>query len=292
MTIFSRNEDFLKAATIGKWNGKDPADKCFTDLLKVGNNLALGNVALKIIGLDTLLDPRLSGGAVFYVTHFNNNDVTTAASIIATALPDHENIIPVASTNYDLWHQRLMYSLAGKHHFPGVSYRYKEGAGAADTRAKRSVKFDSSHYDPIVDQMTDGSKNIIVAAFNPADAYESNVTLSGVKKPGLLGPHCSLATGSPLVPVCVQVEGQGSNPGLLNGNTANLPWIIKEKGTQVAFCDPIIPTSEQIDEYGTVLEELREMHPEDNPYGKQRKMLENLGRAGLSAMSKVYVEGY
>ena len=221
MTIFSRNEDFLKAATIGEWNGKDPADERFTDLLKVGNNLALGNVALKIIGLDTLLDPRLSGGAVFYVTHFNNNDVTTAASIIATALPDHENIIPVASTNYDLWHQRLMYSLAGKHHFPGVSYRYKEGA--ADTRAKRSVKFDSSHYDPIVDQMTDGSKNIIVAAFNPADAYESNVTLSGVKKPGLLGPHCSLATGSPLVPVCVQVEDQGSNPGLLNDNTVNLP---------------------------------------------------------------------
>ena len=290
MTIFSRNKDFLEAATIGKWNGKDPADKCFADLLKVGNNLALGDVALKIIGLDTLLDPRLSGGAVFYVTHFNNNDVTTAASIIATALPDHENIIPVASTNYDLWHQRLMYSLAGKHHFPGVSYRYKEGA--ADTRAKRSVKFDSSHYDPIVDQMTDGSKNIIVAAFNPADAYESNVTLSGVRKPGLLGPHCSLATGSPLVPVCVQVEGQGSNPGLLNDNTVNLPWIMKEKGIRVAFCDPIIPTSEQIDEYGTVLEELREIYPEDNPYGKQRKMLENLGRAGLSAMSKVYVEGY
>jgi hypothetical protein len=290
MTIFSRNKDFLEAATIGKWNGKDPADKCFADLLKVGNNLALGDVALKIIGLDTLLDPRLSGGAVFYVTHFNNNDVTTAASIIATALPDHENIIPVASTNYDLWHQRLMYSLAGKHHFPGVSYRYKEGA--ADTRAKRSVKFDSSHYDPIVDQMTDGSKNIIVAAFNPADAYESNVTLSGVRKPGLLGPHCSLATGSPLVPVCVQVEGQGSNPGLLNDNTVNLPWIMKEKGIRVAFCDPIIPTSEQIDEYGTVLEELREIYPEDNPYGKQRKMLENLGRAGLSVMSKVYVEGY
>lgn len=290
MTIFSRNKDFLEAATIGKWNGKDPADKCFADLLKVGNNLALGDVALKIIGLDTLLDPRLSGGAVFYVTHFNNNDVTTAASIIATALPDHENIIPVASTNYDLWHQRLMYSLAGKHHFPGVSYRYKKGA--ADTRAKRSVKFDSSHYDPIVDQMTDGSKNIIVAAFNPADAYESNVTLSGVRKPGLLGPHCSLATGSPLVPVCVQVEGQGSNPGLLNDNTVNLPWIMKEKGIRVAFCDPIIPTSEQIDEYGTVLEELREIYPEDNPYGKQRKMLENLGRAGLSVMSKVYVEGY
>ena len=290
MTIFSRNEDFLKAATIGEWNGKDPADKPLANLLKVGNNLALGDVALKIIGLDTLLDPRLSGGAVFYVTHFNNNDVTTAASIIATALPDHENIIPVASTNYDLWHQRLMYSLAGKHHFPGVPYRYKKGA--ADTRAKRSVKFDSSDYDPIVDQMTDGSKNMIVAAFNPADAYESNVTLSGVRKPGLLGPHCSLDTGSPLVPVCVQVEGQGSNPGLLNNNTVDLSWITKPKGTRVAFCDPIIPTSEQIYEYGTVLEGLREAHPEDNPYGKQRKMLENLGRAGLSAMSKVYVEGY
>jgi len=42
MTIFSRNEDFLKAATIGEWNGKDPADERFTDLLKVNNNLALG----------------------------------------------------------------------------------------------------------------------------------------------------------------------------------------------------------------------------------------------------------
>ena len=279
----------MKAATIGEQNCKYSADKRFTDLLKVSNNLALGDVALKIIGLDALLDPRLSEGAVFYVTHFNNNDVTTAASIIATALPDHENIIPVASTNYDLWHQRLMYSLAGKHHFPGVSYRYKEGA--ADTRAKRSVKFDSSHYDPIVKKMADGP-NMIVAAFNPADAYKSNVTLSGVRKPGLLGPHCSLATGAPLVPVCVQVEGQGSNPGLLNDNTVNLPWIMRKKAVQVAFCDPIIPTSEQIDEYGTVLEGLREMHPEDNPYGKQRKMLENLGRAGLSAMSKVYVEGY
>lgn len=290
MTIFSRNEDFLEAVTIGKWNGKDPADERFTDLLKVSNNLALGNVALKIIGLDTLLDPRLSEGAVFYVTHFNNNDVTTAASIIATALPDHENIIPVASTNYDLWHQRLMYSLAGKHHFPGVSYRYKEGA--ADTRAKRSVKFDSSHYDPIIKKMADGPKNMIVAAFNPADAYESNVTLSGVRKPGLLGPHCSLATGSPLVPVCVQVEGQGSNPGLLNDNTVNLPWIMEEKGIQVAICDPIIPTAKQIDEYGAVLEGLREVGPEGNPYAEQREMLENLGRAGLSAMSEVYVEGY
>ena len=47
MTVFSRNEDFLKAATIGEWNGKDPADERFTDLLKVGNNLALGDVALK-----------------------------------------------------------------------------------------------------------------------------------------------------------------------------------------------------------------------------------------------------
>lgn len=290
MTIFSRNEDFLKAATIGEWNGKDPADERFTDLLKVSNNLALGDVALKIIGLDTLLDPRLSGGAVFYVTHFNNNDVTTAASIIATALPDHKNIIPVASTNYDLWHQRLMYSLAGKHHFPGVSYRYKEGV--ADTRAKRSVKFDSSHYDPIVDQMTDGPKNMIVAAFNPADAYESNVTLSGVRKPGLLGPHCSLATGSPLVPVCVQVEGQGSDPELLNMNKVDFPWIMTEKAVRVAFCGPIMPTPEQIDEYETVLEELKETDSEGNPYVEQRKMLENLGRAGLSAMSKVYVEGY
>lgn len=104
MELFSQSKDFLKAATIGEQNGKDPADKRFTDLLKVSNNLALGDVALKIIDLDTLLDPRLSGGAVFYVTHFNNNDVTTAASIIATALPDHKNIIPVASTNYDLWH--------------------------------------------------------------------------------------------------------------------------------------------------------------------------------------------
>lgn len=290
MTIFSRNEDFLKAATIGEWNRKDPADKRFADLLKVNNNLALGNVALKIIGLDALLDPRLSEGTVFYVTHFNNNDVTTAASIIATALPDHENIIPVASTNYDLWHQRLIYSLAGKHHFPGVLYRYKEGA--ADTRAKRSVKFDSSHYDSIVDEMADGSKNMIVAAFNPADAYKSNVTLSGVRKPGLLGPHFSLATGAPLVPVCVQVEGQESNPGLLNMNNVDLPWIMKEKAVRVAFCDPIIPTTKQIDEYGAVLEGLREVGPEGNPYAEQRKMLENLGRAGLSAMSKVYREGY
>ena len=290
MTIFSRNEDFLEAVTIGKWNGKDPADERFTDLLKVSNNLALGNVALEIIGLDTLLDPRLSGGAVFYVTHFNNNDVTTAASIVATALPDHENIIPVASTNYDLWHQRLMYSLAGKHHFPGVPYRYEEGV--ADTRAKRSVKFDSSHYDPIVDQMTDGPKNMIVAAFNPADAYESNVTLSGVRKPGLLGPHCSLATGAPLVPVCVQVEGQESNPGLLNMNNVDLPWIMKEKGVRVAFGYPMIPTSEQIDKYGTVLEVLKETGPDGSPYLEQREMLENLGRAGLRAMSEVYVEGY
>ena len=75
-------------------------------------------------------------------------------------------------------------------------------------------------------------------------------------------------------------------------NNVDLPWIMKEKAVRVAFCDPIIPTTKQIDEYGAVLEGLREVGPEGNPYAEQRKMLENLGRAGLSAMSKVYREGY
>ena len=92
--------------------------------LELVTDLLLGNVEDVVVeGADNLLEAAKkteeSEGIIFATSHLTDVDVSTVASVVS----ELRHIgVTVASTNMDLWHQRIPYELVGMDNFFQVPY--------------------------------------------------------------------------------------------------------------------------------------------------------------------------
>ena len=195
--------------------------------LELVTDLLLGNVEDVVVeGADNLLEAAKkteeSEGIIFATSHLTDVDVSTVASVVS----ELRHIgVTVASTNMDLWHQRIPYELVGMDNFFQVPYGR----------------------DPSVEE--DAIDNKYALPFN-GDDY-----LGLPEKAGKLAPHLSLATGATIIPVLMQVEGQKRNPDQFNDNAIHLKQYLGEKTVRLVFGEIIKPSSDEVEAYANVSHE-------------------------------------
>ncbi len=296
MTLFSHSPDFKRIKQEGSTGGYDSSPWLLREGLKLTQNGLLGNVALEIVGLDNLLstakksahhlDPEKN--VIVGTSHLTDVDVPVTAMVASQVL---DVKVPVASTNFELAHQEIPYRMVGLDTVYKVPYSFADGFEEAEDRADHKVAghFDSSDYEELVERMKEQGFSIVAAAHNPMTTH--NISNDGKlpEKPGKLVPHLALATGRPILPVLMQVEGQQNNPTQLNDNAIHPSWTFRKKDVRMTFEESMTPTNDEIGNYNEILQDLRSDNSEAAQQ-EQRKVLRRLGGVVLEWMRDNYDE--
>lgn len=191
-------------------------------------------------------------GIIFATSHLTDVDVPTAASVVSEL---RRIGMTVASTNMDLWHQRIPYELVGMDNFFQVPYGRDSSAEKGAIDNKYALPFNGDDYLCLQEKITDSGLSVITAAHNPM----SNIGIKNdgelPEKAGKLAPHLSLATGATIIPVLMQVEGQKRNPNQLNDNAIHLKWLLGKKVVRLVFGETIKPSPDEVEAYANVSHE-------------------------------------
>lgn len=290
MTLFAHSPDFKKIEKERRTGDYDPSSKRLREGLKLTQSGLLGNVAFEMIGRENLLsaarDSVDNGGVVVASDHLTDVSVSVAAAVAAQLTKIK---IPVASTNFEAAHQEIPYRIAGLDTVYKVPYRFAEGFDRDKSRADHKVtgRFDSRDYDELVEDMVSQGFSVVAAAHNPMTMHDFENKGKLPEKPGKLVPHLSLATGRPILPVLMQVEGQQLNPSQLNDNAIHPSWTLSQKDVRMTFGEAVTPTGDEVGNYREVLEDLWTDNPE-SARKKQREVLERLGHVVLDWMHDTY----
>ena len=199
--------------------------------LELVTDLLLGNVEDVVVeGADNLLEAAKkteeSEGIIFATSHLTDVDVSTVASVVS----ELRHIgMTVASTNMDLWHQRIPYELVGMDNFFQVPYGRDPSVEEDAIDNKYALPFNGDDYLGLQEKITDGGLSVITAAHNPMSNIRMKNNGELPEKAGKLAPHLSLATDAAIIPVLMQVEGQRRNPNQLNDNAIHLKWSLGKK---------------------------------------------------------------
>ena len=191
-------------------------------------------------------------GVIFATSHLTDVDVPTAASVVSEL---RRIGMTVASTNMDLWHQRIPYELVGMDNFFQVPYGRDPSVEEDAIDNKYALPFNGDDYLGLQEKITDSGLSVITAAHNPMSniGIKNNGELP--EKAGKLAPHLSLATGATIIPVLMQVEGQRRNPNQLNDNAIHLKWSLGKKVVRLVFGEIIKPSPDEVEAYANVSRE-------------------------------------
>lgn len=184
----------------------------------------------------------------------------------------------VASTNMDLWHQRIPYELVGMDNFFQVPYGRDPSVEEDAIDNKYALPFNGDGYLDLQGKITGSGLSVITAAHNPM----SNIGMKNdgelPEKAGKLAPHLSLATGAAIIPVLMQVEGQKRNPNQLNDNAIHLKWLLGKKVVRLVFGGIIKPSSDEVKAYANVS---HEASCSEAARKEQRRILEVFGEEAI-----------
>lgn len=233
----------------------DPSPRRLRIPLELATGL-LGNVDVVVEGAGNLLEttkkPRRTRVLYLLRVHLTDVDVPTAASVVSEL---RRIGMTVASTNMDLWHQRIPYELVGMDNFFQVPYGRDSSAEKGAIDNKYALPFNGDDYLGLQEKITDSGLSVITAAHNPM----SNIGIKNdgelPEKAGKLAPHLSLATGATIIPVLMQVEGQKRNPNQLNDNAIHLKWLLGKKVVRLVFGETIKPSPDEVEAYANVSRE-------------------------------------
>ena len=225
--------------------------------LELVTDLLLGNVEDVVVeGADNLLEAAKkteeSEGIIFATSHLTDVDVSTVASVVS----ELRHIgMTVASTNMDLWHQRIPYELVGMDNFFQVPYGRDPSVEEDAIDNKYALPFNGDDYLGLQEKITDGGLSVITAAHNPMSNIRMKKNGELPEKAGKLAPHLSLATDAAIIPVLMQVEGQRRNPNQLNDNAIHLKWSLGKKVVRLVFGEIIKPSPDEVEAYANVSRE-------------------------------------
>ena len=235
----------------------DPSPRRLCVPLKLVTDLLLGNVEDVVVeGADNLLEAAKkteeSEGIIFATSHLTDVDVSTVASVVS----ELRHIgMTVASTNMDLWHQRIPYELVGMDNFFQVPYGRDPSVEEDAIDNKYALPFNGDDYLGLQEKITDGGLSVITAAHNPMSNIRMKNNGELPEKAGKLAPHLSLATDAAIIPVLMQVEGQRRNPNQLNDNAIHLKWSLGKKVVRLVFGEIIKPSPDEVEAYANVSRE-------------------------------------
>ena len=275
---FSGSEDIEEIKQCAKKGASeglyDPSPRRLRIPLELATGL-LGNVDVVVEGAGNLLETTKkteeNEGIIFATSHLTDVDVPTAASVVSEL---RRIGMTVASTNMDLWHQRIPYELVGMDNFFQVPYGRDSSAEKGAIDNKYALPFNGDDYLCLQEKITDSGLSVITAAHNPM----SNIGIKNdgelPEKAGKLAPHLSLATGATIIPVLMQVEGQKRNPNQLNDNAIHLKWLLGKKVVRLVFGETIKPSPDEVEAYANVSHEASYSKAARE---KQRRMLEAFG---------------
>ena len=256
---FSGSEDIEEIKQCAKKGASeglyDPSPRRLRIPLELATGL-LGNVDVVVEGAGNLLETTKkteeNEGIIFATSHLTDVDVPTAASVVSEL---RRIGMTVASTNMDLWHQRIPYELVGMDNFFQVPYGRDSSAEKGAIDNKYALPFNGDDYLCLQEKITDSGLSVITAAHNPM----SNIGIKNdgelPEKVGKLAPHLSLATGATIIPVLMQVEGQKRNPNQLNDNAIHLKWLLGKKVVRLVFGETIKPSPDKVESYANVSHE-------------------------------------
>lgn len=256
---FSGSEDIEEIKQCAKKGASeglyDPSPRRLRIPLELATGL-LGNVDVVVEGAGNLLETTKkteeNEGIIFAMSHLTDVDVPTAASVVSEL---RRIGMTVASTNMDLWHQRIPYELVGMDNFFQAPYGRDSSAEKGAIDNKYALPFNGDDYLGLQEKITDSGLSVITAAHNPM----SNIGIKNdgelPEKAGKLAPHLSLATGATIIPVLMQVEGQKRNPNQLNDNAIHLKWLLGKKVVRVVFGETIKPSPDEVEAYVNVSRE-------------------------------------
>ncbi len=253
----------------------DPSPRRLRIPLELATGL-LGNVEDVVVeGADNLLEAAKkteeSEGVIFATSHLTDVDVSTVARVVS----ELRHIgMTVASTNMDLWHQRIPYELVGMDNFFQVPYGRDPSVGKDAIDNKYALPFNGDDYLGLQEKITDGGLSVITAAHNPMSNIRMKNNGELPEKAGKLAPHLSLATDAAIIPVLMQVEGQKRNPNQLNDNAIHLKWSLGKKVVRLVFGEIIKPSPDEVEAYVNVS---REASYSEAAREKQRRILEAFG---------------
>ena len=224
--------------------------------LELVTDLLLGNVSVDVEGVGNLLKAtektEENKGVIFATSHLTDVDVSTVASVVS----ELRHIgMTVASTNMDLWHQRIPYELVGMDNFFQVPYGRDPSVEEDAIDNKYALPFNGDDYLGLQEKITDGGLSVITAAHNPMSNIRMKNNGELPEKAGKLAPHLSLATDAAIIPVLMQVEGQRRNPNQLNDNAIHLKWSLGKKVVRLVFGEIIKPSPDEVEAYANVSRE-------------------------------------
>lgn len=304
MTLFSRSPDFKKIKRERSTGRYDSSPWPLRKGLELTQSGLLGNAAFEIVGLDNLLNAvensdennaesseyhlsqQEGKNVIFGTSHLTDIDVSVAAAI-ASQVSDIK--VPVASTNFTDPRQEIPYRMAGLDTVYKVPYSFADGGKDQAGYDKVAGHFDSSDYEELVKKMKEQGFSVVAAAHNPMTMHGFNNDGKLPEKPGKLVPHLALATGRPILPVLMQVEGQQNNPTQLNDNAIHPSWTFRKKDVRMTFGESMTPTNDEIGNYNEILQDLRSDNSEA-AQRKQREVLKQLGGVVLGWMQDNYDE--
>lgn len=249
-------EEIKQCAKKGASEGLyDPSPRRLRIPLELATGL-LGNVDVVVEGAGNLLETTKkteeNEGIIFATSHLTDVDVPTAASVVSEL---RRIGMTVASTNMDLWHQRIPYELVGMDNFFQVPYGRDSSAEKGAIDNKYALPFNGDDYLGLQEKITDSGLSVITAAHNPMSNIEIKNNGELPEKAGKLAPHLSLATGATIIPVLMQVEGQKRNPNQLNDNAIHLKWLLGKKVVRLVFGETIKPSPDEVKAYANVSHE-------------------------------------
>ena len=249
-------KDIKQCAKKGASEGLyDPTPRRLRIPLELATGL-LGNVDVVVEGAGNLLETTKkteeNEGIIFATSHLTDVDVSTVASVVS----ELRHIgMTVASTNMDLWHQRIPYELVGMDNFFQVPYGRDPSVEEDAIDNKYALPFNGDDYLGLQEKITDGGLSVITAAHNPMSNIRMKNNGELPEKAGKLAPHLSLATDAAIIPVLMQVEGQRRNPNQLNDNAIHLKWSLGKKVVRLVFGEIIKPSPDEVEAYANVSRE-------------------------------------
>ena len=234
----------------------DPSPRRLCVPLKLVTDFLFGNVGVDVEGVGNLLEAtektEENKGVIFATSHLTDVDVSTVASVVS----ELRHIgMTVASTNMDLWHQRIPYELVGMDNFFQVPYGRDPSVEEDAIDNKYALPFNGDDYLGLQEKITDGGLSVITAAHNPMSNIRMKNNGELPEKAGKLAPHLSLATDAAIIPVLMQVEGQRRNPNQLNDNAIHLKWSLGKKVVRLVFGEIIKPSPDEVEAYANVSRE-------------------------------------
>ena len=235
----------------------DPSPRRLRVPLELVTDLLLGNVEDVVVeGADNLLEAAKkteeNEGIIFATSHLTDVDISTVASVVS----ELRHIgMTVASTNMDLWHQRIPYELVGMDNFFQVPYGRDPSVEEDAIDNKYALPFNGDDYLGLQEKITDGGLSVITAAHNPMSNVRMKNNGELPEKAGKLALHLSLATDAAIIPVLMRVEGQRRNPNQLNDNAIHLKWSLGKKVVRLVFGEIIKPSPDEVEAYANVSRE-------------------------------------